>query len=372
MPNTPFTLNFDDLVPASGNEGRIPDGYGGFSWGHAAYHQVDGAIPGYTPTSGQTIAFIAEAHDFEVPGYEDAPRGAPLVMSRAEAFDLLSGDFSAAYRSGLVITAQAYADEAGTQLLGSMTFTADQWVARTVTFDLAVFSGVRRIEFNANDGNDGTSDYFGFDNLTLRDATVAGVPCFVAGTAILTPRGAVPVESLRAGDLVCTADNWPQPLLWIGGREVVAPAPHHCPVVFPAMAGRAALALSPQHCVVQTSGDQEFFVRARHLAEGGPTRARIARGRRSLRYLHLLFERHQVVIAEGVLTESFWPGPQALSALAPRAADEVRRLVPGLRGGPVESAYGPRARPLLDRRALREGEPPAAPVCVARARAIFL
>ena len=40
-------------------------------------------------------------------------------------------------------------------------------------------------------------------------------PCFVRGTMIRTPVGNCPIETLKAGDLVDTADNGPQPILMI-------------------------------------------------------------------------------------------------------------------------------------------------------------
>ncbi|MBL4556858.1 MAG: Hint domain-containing protein [Rhodobacteraceae bacterium] len=39
--------------------------------------------------------------------------------------------------------------------------------------------------------------------------------CFVAGTLIATPAGAVPVEGLRPGDLVETWDQGAQPVRWV-------------------------------------------------------------------------------------------------------------------------------------------------------------
>ncbi|KIC19549.1 LamG-like jellyroll fold domain-containing protein [Leisingera sp. ANG-DT] len=47
-----------------------------------------------------------------------------------------------------------------------------------------------------------------------------GVVCFTAGTAIRTPQGDKPIETLRPGDLVCTLDNGPQPICWIGTRRL--------------------------------------------------------------------------------------------------------------------------------------------------------
>jgi len=46
------------------------------------------------------------------------------------------------------------------------------------------------------------------------------VPCFTKGTMILPPHGEVPIEYLCVGDIVCTLNNGPQPIRWLGSRSV--------------------------------------------------------------------------------------------------------------------------------------------------------
>lgn len=46
--------------------------------------------------------------------------------------------------------------------------------------------------------------------------------CFVAGTLIETEGGFIPVEALKAGDLVVTRDNGLQPIRWIGSVRLNA------------------------------------------------------------------------------------------------------------------------------------------------------
>ncbi|MCH4893485.1 hypothetical protein GO308_10220 [Sphingomonas sp. SFZ2018-12] len=161
-------ITFDDIVLGSGQEARIGDGYAGFNWLQTAILSVDGTLPGYTATSGSNIAFIAEAGGTEIGGYEDAAAGSALVFTRDRPFDLISADLSAAFRSGLNIGVTAFADEAGTIPLGTVTLVVNQG-ATTFSFDPALFGGARRVEINANDGDSSTLDYFGIDNLTVRD-----------------------------------------------------------------------------------------------------------------------------------------------------------------------------------------------------------
>lgn len=192
-----------------------------------------------------------------------------------------------------------------------------------------------------------------------------GIPCFVAGTRIDTPRGPVAVEDLAPGDLVIVRDGPPQPLLWVGARHV----PHRamqadsrlCPVQIRAGAlgnGRA-VQLSGQHCVlVPEAGGR--LARARHLAQCGWDGARIMQGRRGCSYHHILLPRHALVRAEGIWLESFWPGPVGFWSLGDEGQRSLLatnpKLLPAVLGSvPVESVYSPRVRPLLPRRAVTQG-----------------
>ena len=50
--------------------------------------------------------------------------------------------------------------------------------------------------------------------------TAEPVSCFAAGTAISTPDGEVAVETLKAGDMVLTADGAVRPVRWLGRQTV--------------------------------------------------------------------------------------------------------------------------------------------------------
>lgn len=204
-----------------------------------------------------------------------------------------------------------------------------------------------------------------------------GVPCFTAGTLIETPRGPVPVETLRPGDLVVTRDHGAVPVLWSGGRRLdaadLAAEPGLLPVTIRANAlGRhGALLLSPQHAVLVLTDQGERLVRARHLAELNDPRFRIARGKRRVSYHHILLERHGIVTANGLACETLYPGSMALAALGPVARIEIALAQPWLAGVVLGTAdplavYGPTARPLALRRGLRLLDPAArAARCVA-------
>lgn len=189
-------------------------------------------------------------------------------------------------------------------------------------------------------------------------------PCFTPGTAIATPAGERRVEDLRAGDAVLTADHGAQRLLWVGRRHLDAAtldlAPNLRPVHVAAGAlgpglPRRDLLLSPQHGLLVCSpiaervgGAPEVLVAVRHLI--GLPGITPAREIRAISYLHLLFMRHELVIANGALSESLYLGRQALRGLSRPARNEVFTLFAELRDTHLPPLP---ARPLLSGRAAR-------------------
>jgi len=174
--------------------------------------------------------------------------------------------------------------------------------------------------------------------------------CFARGTLIGTVEGERPVETLRPGDLIRTRDDGPQPLRWIGGRRVPGRG-DLAPVVIDVgvLGNRRRLLLSPQHRLLIDGpraellfGDREVLVAAKHLIDG--TRIRSAPCDR-VEYWHLLFDRHQIIQAEGIAAESFHPAEQTLNTLDYAAREELFAIFPELRDR--DTAYGPLARPVI-------------------------
>ncbi|ETX29385.1 Hint domain-containing protein [Roseivivax isoporae] len=218
----------------------------------------------------------------------------------------------------------------------------------------------------------GTADYsdnasFGNGSLTFTGASAeraffttenTGVVCFTPGTGILTPRGEVPVEKLRRGDAVVTRDNGVQRIVMIAARRVGATAlaarPGLRPVAIGAgtFGGHRGLVVSPQHGVLVRVDGEERLVRATHLAglAGGSVR-RLEACRQTV-YVHLVFERHQIVFANGLACESLYPGPMALGGLRAGARARLAALLPDLGRAPVTEVYGAPARHFLARRDL--------------------
>ena len=181
--------------------------------------------------------------------------------------------------------------------------------------------------------------------------SVTTVPCFTAGTRIQTDRGEIAVEHLAVGDLVMTRDHGLQHLRWIGMRTVRAEG-RFAPVVIEAgtFGHHRRLVVSPQHRILLTHwmaelmfGEAEVLVAAKDLINDCSVRVQ-AGG--EVTYVHLLFDRHEIVFSEGLPTESFFPGPMVLTDLDATTRAEVLDLFPEI--DPVtHHGYGPSARASL-------------------------
>ena len=183
-------------------------------------------------------------------------------------------------------------------------------------------------------------------------------PCFTRGTLIATRKGELPVELLEVGDRVITRDNGLQEVRWIGHRHFQAQdfraEPHLCPVlVRQGSLGRNLperdLLLSPNHRVLVTrdrstlaSQGREVLVAAKHLIrEGG--RGVASSG---TTYLHIMFDRHEVVLSNGAWTESFLPEDTTLKGMGNAQRLEIYDLFPELKMPDGRKAYAA-ARPVV-------------------------
>ncbi|MBZ4022933.1 hypothetical protein CKO11_10725 [Rhodobacter sp. TJ_12] len=170
------------------------------------------------------------------------------------------------------------------------------------------------------------------------------VPCFTPGTRVETKRGLVAVERLKRGDKVLTRDNGYQRIRWIGRRSLGAAELAAGPQLQPVRIARGALGaglpetdmvVSPQHRMLISGpraellfGEGEVLAAALHMVgQPGITREAV----NAVTYLHLMFDAHEIIRADGAWTESFQPGDHTLSALEAAQRDELFALFPDLR-----------------------------------------
>ncbi|WP_170334445.1 Hint domain-containing protein [Ruegeria arenilitoris] len=197
-----------------------------------------------------------------------------------------------------------------------------------------------------------TGDSFGSVNIANDDL---GPPCFTPGTLIDTPDGPRRVEELQPGDLITTTDNGPQSLLWVGRTKVRAQG-KLAPIRFEAgvLGLDRPLTVSPQHRMLVADwrapyhfGHSEVLIAA-HCLVNGETVTRVEGD--EVEYIHLLFARHEIVIANGAKSESYYPG-HAISQSDRDTQAEIFRLFPELCGRNPEMPET--ARPVIRPREAR-------------------
>ncbi|WP_160147738.1 Hint domain-containing protein [Tabrizicola flagellatus] len=162
---------------------------------------------------------------------------------------------------------------------------------------------------------------------------------FAAGTLIDTPDGPRAAGSLVAGEVVTTLSNGSRPLRWVGRRWVSAiemlAHPGLRPVVIaPGALGNARdLVVAPaQRLLIDDWRAEVYFGEDRVLVPAcalvDPPAARSGLPGEGVDYVMLLCDRHEILLAEGALSESFHPGEEGLAALEPEARAALAEVVP--------------------------------------------
>jgi hypothetical protein len=132
--------------------------------------------------------------------------------------------------------------------------------------------------------------------------------CFMAGTAIATPDGEVPVETLKIGDLVTLADGGVMPMTWLGKQTVstrFAEPMRVLPIRIKADAlgdgtPRRDLLASPEHAFMIDG----ILVQAGALVNGVSI-LRESDVPEVFTYYHVELADHSLILAENVAAETF-------------------------------------------------------------------
>lgn len=212
--------------------------------------------------------------------------------------------------------------------------TAWGWALTNVIYD----------PFNAENGTvqflDSSGNVIGSMSFTGIEQVI---PCFTPGTRIATDRGSVAVEDLRPGDRVVTRDNGLQELRWVGSRTlsladlIVNPALRPVEIAAGALGHglpERPMTVSPQHRMLMEGaraemlfGEAEVLVAATHLTALVGVEQKLTAG---VRYIHVMFDRHEIICANGAWTESFQPAMRMLKGMDAAQAEEMRALFPEL------------------------------------------
>lgn len=172
--------------------------------------------------------------------------------------------------------------------------------------------------FVAIEGSDGDDD----GELQLSEIAAANpdsAPCFAMGCPIETVNGPVAVEKLQIGTLILTKDNGLQPLRFVSQATVQLCATNEH--LRPVRISKGTLGdnvpsqdvrVSPQHRIVVGNwkselmlGHSDVFCAAKHLVDGqGVAYDHAAR---SVNYVHLHFDQHEILQSAGMWSESIDP-----------------------------------------------------------------
>jgi hypothetical protein len=179
----------------------------------------------------------------------------------------------------------------------------------TVTNQLQIIENSGSFSLNLDPTQSFTSDIFTLSSDTNGDTLVSEqVTCYRRGTLILTAAGEVPVEDLLIGDLVVTRTGARRPIKWIGRRSYAGRFTFGRKSILPICVAAGALAeglprrdlwISPNHALYL----EGVLIEARDLVNGVSIFQ--ASSVESVEYFHIELAEHDLLVAEGVLAESY-------------------------------------------------------------------
>lgn len=266
---------------------------------------------------------------------------------------------------GTISGKDVYVVSAGIHKNGAVALVQNGTVLSFVSFDKAVSTtkgpaagtsstqiGSTGNNSNASLVNDGTGTY------SIQTPPDSGViPCFLEGTRIQTENGLRRVETLEIGDRIKRFGAGYTTLKWAGSVQLSPRSGDtgHSPICIPKGAlGQGMperdLWVSSNHRILMTSpeyelyfSNSEVFIPAKHLL--GWRGVSVDLSITKPVYHHLLFDKHEVIVAEGVATESFHPGDTVLEGMDEDTLFELLTLFPEL--AEEFNGYGKTARTCL-------------------------
>jgi len=188
--------------------------------------------------------------------------------------------------------------------------------------------------------------------------------CYSEGTLINTPSGRTVVELLKPDDLVWTLDNGPVPVRWTRSeaRRLDSIEADQKPILISAGALGSGiptqdLIVSPQHRILVGGHQQlhglfetEAFAPVKSLTS--LPGIRYMNGKKAIRWIHFACERHEVVFANGCLSESLLLGPMVVNGMTAHERQAVSEIF-GMAPTTDSELNGPSARECLSVGAIR-------------------
>lgn len=355
MPTHDFFVYTPDALTFSGGTIRINSGFDPLSDRRVvSLTDDDSTLDGDFTRNERGIDSNQRATVFESDGSTLARIGGDFVQNDqiyAENQYVLTGD------DGSEIT--VYALESGGTLIGYLP-TAP--LLRDVNYSYRTHNVINDDELT------GSYQYW-YRQYLGEDATDAGsyddiqgavIVCFTPNAQVTTPEGSRRIRDLAVGDRVLTRDNGYQTLRWKYHRRLsradLDRQPHLAPIIFEPDAlapgcPKRRLKVSPQHRILIEShmsgllfASNAILAPAKGLVNG--TSVRQDQSGMPVTYVHLMFDRHEVIEADGLYSESYHPGAWALAAAEDAVRRELFEIFPALEAN--LNAYGPTCYPSIN------------------------
>lgn len=206
-----------------------------------------------------------------------------------------------------------------------------------------------------DDGSASYKEHLAPTDLFLEDICA----CFGRGTLIATQNGQSAIEDLKPGDLIKTRDAGLQAIRWLSscmlpkrtseetGLEQVIRIKSDAlgelrPIQDLVVSPRFRLLTNHPSCEA-LFGSPETLAPAIDLLDGDTIlQTRPAEG---LEFFNLMFDKHQIIEANGLQTESYHPGNFGVAVMSMEMQSHLRQIFPHLKGD--LNGFGRTARPIL-------------------------
>ena len=242
--------------------------------------------------------------------------------------------------SNLTVSGNTILDDDGSSVIGVGNATG---VTATIADNSIYGLGAGNVAF-------GPADISGTTMLASEPALDTAPPpilCFCRGTLIRVPSGEVAVERLAVGDAVVTLSEDAKPIRWIGRARIPVPANGTGEAAVIIAAGALAEGV-PHRDLHLTRGHALYLDGVLIPAENLVNHRSIAWDRRSqqLEVVHIEFDSHEVLLANGAPAESYRDDGNGVWFEAPHPGATLPPFAPIVTGGKrLEQIW----RRLLDR-----------------------